>query len=428
MTRDQDAMASLANSEEERLSALMLLLEVSQTFLQSLDLQTVLDVVVATAARETHADLVSVMLLDETGKELKVVAAVGLPEHVAASARQRVGEGISGWVARYGQPLLLREDEPLPESVRYAMRREAVTSALCLPLASKGRVIGVLNLSRLRDSPPFTRADLDLYAVLCAQASIAIENAQLHTELRHAYRELQALDQLKTRFFSVVSHELRTPIHSIQGFIQLLLNDKVTDPDIRRECLSMALKETRRLSRLVDELLDLSRVETGQLEIRWTGVQMGEVVREAVIGLERRAEEAGVSLQMHIASGLPVVAGDPDRLAQVVRNLVDNAIKFTDPGGQVEVTVQRADEGVLVEVKDTGVGIAEEDLPHLFHAFYQVEKPAGRVQKGLGLGLYICKQIVEAHGGRIWAESVPAQRGNSIHGSTFRFIIPLGGH
>jgi len=411
--------------DPERLSALVPLLQVSQTFLQTLDLQTVLDVVVKTAARETKADLVSIMLLDEEAGELRVAAAVGLPEEIATKSRQRLGEGISGWVAQHGQPLLLRQDVPLPFSVRRAMRREAVTSALCLPLGARGRVMGVLNLSRLRDSPPFTQRDLDLYTVLCAQASIAIENAQLHTQLREAYRELKALDQVKTRFFSVVSHELRTPLHSIRGFIQLLLNDKVTDPDTRKECLSMALKETQRLSRLIDELLSLSRVETGQLEMNRTRVHMGDVVREAVATLEPRAEEAGVTLRTHIASDLPVVAGDPDRLTQVVRNLVDNAIKFTDRGGRVDVTAQQAGDEVLVEVKDTGVGIAEEDLPHLFDAFYQVEKPAGRVQQGLGLGLYICKQIVQAHGGRIWAESVPIQTGNSVHGSTFRFTIPV---
>lgn len=426
--------------EHARLSALVPLLEVSQTFLQTLDLKTVLDVVVKTAARETRADVVSVMLLDRDSGELRVEAAVGLSEEVAASSRVRLGKGISGWVAQEGKPLLLREDVSLPPTVRQAMHRQAVTSALCLPLGTRGQVIGVLNLSRLGDHPPFTQSDLDLYTVLCAQASIAIENARLHTELQEAYRELQMLDRLKTEFFSIVSHELRTPLHTIRGFVRLLLEGKVADPATQRECLSVAASEAQRLSRLIDDLLDLARIETGHLGLRWTGVSVGEVVEQAVAGLRHLAEEKAVTLQVQVSPGLPVVVGDPDRLTQVVSNLVDNAIKFTGAGGRVEVSARQvqahppawpgragrgAREGVLVEVRDTGVGISPDALPHLFDPFYQADGSTQCLRGGLGLGLYICKQIVEEHGGRIWVESVPTGAGAEAHGSTFRFILPV---
>lgn len=238
-------------------------------------------------------------------------------------------------------------------------------------------------------------------------------------KLLHDVTREHELEQLQRDFISTVSHELRTPLFSIKGFVELILKGKVPDPEVQREFLGRVVEQANQLSAIVSDLLDTSRLEAGTMELAKTKVDLAQVASEAVTRLESVAREREVRLEYQATPGLPQVYGDARRLAQVVTNLVGNAIKFSNPGSSVHVRCQGGPTELTLSVADHGPGIPPEAMPHLFSKFYQVDSSATRRAGGTGLGLYISRRIVEAHGGRIQAQSELGR------GSVFTFSIPV---
>ena len=222
---------------------------------------------------------------------------------------------------------------------------------------------------------------------------------------------------MKSEFISNVSHELRSPLHSIRGFTRLMLSGKVPDPETQREFLAIIDQQSEQLGRLIDSLLDMSRLESGRFQIQKQPVAIGEVIHDAVESFYGVASEKGMVIEEDIPQDLPEIEVDGNRVKQVIANLLSNAIKFSNGGREVKVRAELRDNEVLVQVIDHGIGIPEQAMPHLFERFYRAKDSMAR--GGAGLGLYISKQIIEAHGGRIWAESQPGK------GSTFSFTLPL---
>jgi len=237
------------------------------------------------------------------------------------------------------------------------------------------------------------------------------------TERKKTEEELIKLDRMKSEFISSVSHELRTPLHSIKGFTKLLLVDKVPDPKIQKEFLTRIKERSSHLGQLIDDLLDMSRLESGQFSIRKQLLSMKTLIHELLQDFQTIAAGKNITLNEDIRSTLPKVEGDENRLKQVILNLLSNAIKFSHDGNSINIKGEVRDDDVLIKVTDQGIGIPQEALPHLFERFYRVEDKMAR--GGLGLGLYITGQIVEAHGGHIWVESELGK------GSTFSFTIPI---
>jgi two-component system phosphate regulon sensor histidine kinase PhoR len=233
------------------------------------------------------------------------------------------------------------------------------------------------------------------------------------TELRHTER-------LRRELTANVSHELRTPLTSIKGFAETLLDGAMKDEETCRRFLTIIDSEADRLVKLVDDLLDLSHLESKRATLELKPVDLTELVSQTVDKLRPLAEGAGLVLHQ-VVPGHFEIAADPDRLEQVLTNLIDNAIKYTPPGGQVEVRIQPTDGEVEVSVADTGRGIRAEDLPHVFERFYRVDRSRTRGSGGTGLGLAIAKHIVEAHGGRISVHS------RLDEGTTFTFALPRNG-
>lgn len=232
--------------------------------------------------------------------------------------------------------------------------------------------------------------------------------------------ERRRLEQMRTEFVANVSHELRTPLTSIRGFLETLLDGAVEDPLTARRFLEIMAVETNRLTRLIDDLLHLSRLEDRRTVLRRERVDMATVVGRVVDIFQTGAREKGLELGVEVEAHLPPVSGDPDMLAQVLVNLVDNAVKYTPEGGRITIRAGVVGGRLRVSVADTGVGIPEESLSRVFERFYRVDKARAREQGGTGLGLAIVKHIVEAHGGRVWAESEVGR------GSTFTFELPVG--
>jgi two-component system phosphate regulon sensor histidine kinase PhoR len=232
----------------------------------------------------------------------------------------------------------------------------------------------------------------------------------------HDLSDVRRVEQVRRDFVANVSHELRTPLASIKSVIETLAGGALEDEAAARDFLSRADAEVDRLVQMVKELLDLSRIESGELPLAQQPVEMASVVADAVERLRPQAEKQGLSLSVDVAADLPPIIGDAERLARVVVNLLHNAVKFTPAGGSVQVSAGLAQSAVTVSVTDTGVGIAPEDLPRIFERFYKSDR--ARASGGTGLGLAVVKHIVEAHGGTVSVESEPGR------GSTFSFSIP----
>ncbi|MGQ9572770.1 MAG: ATP-binding protein [Dehalococcoidia bacterium] len=233
----------------------------------------------------------------------------------------------------------------------------------------------------------------------------------------HDLTDVRRMEQVRRDFIANVSHELRTPLASIKSVIETLQEGALEEEAAALDFLSRADAEVDRLVQLVEELLELSRIESGEIPLARKPVEMAAVVANAVERFQPQAEKQGLSLALDVASSLPPVVGDAERLERVVVNLLHNAIKFTPAGGSVRVWAGFGDDAVTVKVIDTGVGIAPEELPRIFERFYKGDRARG--SGGTGLGLAVVKHIVEAHGGTISVESEPGR------GSTFSFSIPM---
>jgi len=235
----------------------------------------------------------------------------------------------------------------------------------------------------------------------------------------HDVTKERELDRMKSDFISMISHELRTPLFSIQGFIRLILDGQVPDEETQANFLTVVEGQAQHLASMVDDLLDLSRLEAGLIDLKVETVQIGEIVRHTITKLHSLAQSKQIVLKVHVTDNVPPLTGDRRWLEHVMTNLIGNAIKFTPEEGRVWVLVKRQTSDVVVQVIDSGIGIPKEAQRNLFSKFFQVDGSATREAGGTGLGLYIARRIVEAHGGRIWVDSETGK------GSAFSFSLPL---
>jgi two-component system phosphate regulon sensor histidine kinase PhoR len=238
----------------------------------------------------------------------------------------------------------------------------------------------------------------------------------------HDITELRRLEQVRTEFVANVSHELRTPLTAIHGYLETLLDGALEEPENARKFLEIVFRHTERLGRLTDDLTDLSNIELGRISLRLEPTVVSDVADSVLAIIAPRAVAGQVSVEAKLPAGLPEVVVDRDRLAQILINLVDNAVKYTPKGGHVRVEGRVAERGMVeVTVRDTGVGIPRADLPRLTERFYRVDKARSRDLGGTGLGLAIVKHLVLAHGGELDIDS------ELWKGTTVRFTLPVAG-
>lgn len=235
----------------------------------------------------------------------------------------------------------------------------------------------------------------------------------------HDISELKRLERIRQDFVANVSHELRTPLSSIKGYAETLLEGALEDRSHARDFVDIIHRDSERLSKLIDDILDLSKIESGKMKMSFGPVDLGDAIRRTLAILDNQAKAKNIAIQLNVPEGLPLVRADETRLIQVLMNLTDNAIKYTPEDGRVTLSVVAEGGFVHVDVIDTGIGIPEKDLPRIFERFYRVDKARSREMGGTGLGLSIVKHIVSAHDGQIWVASVQGQ------GSTFSFTIPI---
>jgi signal transduction histidine kinase len=287
-----------------------------------------------------------------------------------------------------------------------------------VPLLREERIVGGLVLNR-REPGAFSAEVVHLLQTFAAQSVLAIENARLFREIEEKGRQLESASKHKSEFLANMSHELRTPLNAILGYTELILDNIYGDVSEKvRDVLIRLEKSGRHLLGLINDVLDLSKIEAGQLTLALADYSMKEVVQTVFTAVESLAAEKHLALKVSVPPDMPLGHGDERRITQVLLNLVGNAIKFTE-AGEVRVEVGAPDDTFLVSVADTGPGIAPADQERIFEEFHQVDSSSTRKKGGTGLGLSIAKRIIEMHGGRIWVESSPGR------GSTFWFRLPI---
>jgi two-component system, NtrC family, sensor kinase len=398
--------------------------EVGRAVSSTLDLETVLSTIVSRAIQLSGTDGGSVYEYDEATKEFSLRASRGLPEAYVEQVRDtrpRKGEGAVGRVAQTREPVQIADisDPAAYESrVRHTLLHIGLRALLAVPLIAEDQLVGALIVMRKRTGT-FAAEEVTLLQTFATQSALAIQNARLFREIEEKSRQLEVASQHKSEFLANMSHELRTPLNAIIGFSEVLsermfgeLNEK------QEEYLKDIYASGTHLLSLINDILDLSKIEAGRMELELTDFHLPQAIENALTLVRERAGRRGIALAHTMDERLGEVRGDQRKIKQVLLNLLSNAIKFTPEGGRIEVGAVLKDGFVEVSVSDTGVGIALEDQGKVFEEFRQVGT-AEKKAEGTGLGLTLCRKFIELHGGRIWVKS---QLGA---GSTLTFTIPV---
>ncbi|MBX3326979.1 MAG: ATP-binding protein [Nitrospira sp.] len=408
-----------------------------------LDLDSLLETILRLLAQNLGFPRMTVLLYHPERNYTSIAKMIGVTPEAEAAARQLeipITDGsITADLIIHGKPLLIHDIESVahrfyPPTLEL-MRRSGTRSIVCVPLQNHAKILGYLVCSR--GSLQCNEEDLDTLLTIAGHVAAAIDNAKTYAdlaeltqhleerieqrteELSHANTQLQEHDRRRSKFLSVVSHELRTPMTAIRSFAENML-DGVTGPltELQRTYLTRVQHNVARLSRIIAQLLDWSRLDTKPIELRVENVCLHQIATIAADGLQMVASEKSVSLVVVPAESLPPVQGDRDKLEQIFVNLIGNAIKFTPPGGHISVESSVSSPGVVqICVADTGCGIDVTHLPNIFEEFSKVPSTMPASQ-GAQLGLWITKTFVTMHHGRIWVESQPGT------GSRFYFTVP----
>jgi GAF domain-containing protein/CheY-like chemotaxis protein/HAMP domain-containing protein/two-component sensor histidine kinase len=427
LTFGQQAAAAIENArffEEAQRRAVQLeaAAEVARDATAILDVDQLLDETVHLISDTFGFYHAGVFLLDERGEYavLRAASSEGGKRMLARGHKLEVGKvGLVGYVTGTGEPRIALDvgkdavhfvNPDLPET----------RSEMTLPLRVRGQVIGALDVQSTEEAA-FTEEDVAVLQTMADQLANAIENARLFEEVQHTAEHLKEVDQLKSQFLANMSHELRTPLNSIIGFSRVIL--KGIDGPItkqQQQDLEAIYNSGQHLLGLINDILDISKIEAGKMELSFQPIDFGEIIRGVMSTAIALVKNKPIELQQSVPADLPAVIADERRIRQVLLNLVSNAAKFTDEGFiRVEATCD--EEFITVSVADSGIGIPSDKLPHIFEAFTQVDTSPARKYGGTGLGLAISKSFIELHGGEIWVKS------ESGKGSTFTFRLPIQG-
>ena len=306
----------------------------------------------------------------------------------------------------FEQILELPEGSSQGKKLVEALRQAELVSAVRQALPGAKQITGEVEVGTVRRRS---------FSVTAAPVRAAGANSAVL--VLHDITELRRLERVRRDFVANVSHEFKTPLTAIQGFAETLLSGALDDKTNRKRFVEIIREHAWRLARLTDDLLKLSRIEAGRLELEFRPVRVQALVNGCVETARFKAETKGLRINVELPEGLPLVRADGAQLGEVLQNLLDNALQYTPRGGQIDVSASANGNSVTFTVTDTGIGIPESDLERIFERFYRVDAARSREAGGTGLGLAIARHIVDAHGGRIWVESAVGQ------GSRFHFSV-----
>ena len=396
--------------------------EVSQAISSTLDLQAVLSTIVARATELAGTDAGVIYEYDEEREVFLPRAIEHLEQEIVETMLAtpvRRGEGATGQLADVQEPIQVPDilTAPTESRVRAALVHAGYRALLAVPLVSEHRLLGGLTVIR-KVTGEFAPEIIELLKTFATQSALAIQNARLFREIADKSRQLEAASRHKSEFLANMSHELRTPLNAVIGFSEVLSERMFGDLNEKQdEYLKDIYSSGQHLLSLINDILDLSKIEAGRMELEVTDFDLPAAIDNALILVRERANRRGITLGRAIDDRVGTVRGDERKVKQVLLNLLSNALKFTPEGGRIDVRAAMSDGMAEISVADTGVGIAPEDQEAIFEEFRQVGTADKKVE-GTGLGLALSRKFIELHGGRIWVQSEPGK------GSTFSFTLP----
>jgi len=448
-TELRDLNRNLEDRIRERTSQLRHLYQLGVSMQEPLPLSERLNLILKGVHEVIGFDRIIIWLPDREDLSLEMAAAVGFSS-ASGTVQVPISDEVPTLARAYRDrvEIIIEERHEVPPELRVQPPHDKVAALrsrnfVVLPLISRRRSVGVLAADNAVSRKPIA-PQLDLLRIFASQAAVAIENAQLFQEVEETNRQLARASRHKSEFLANMSHELRTPLNAILGFTELIIDEvygKV--PDELRESIEDIHTNGRHLLRLINDVLDLSKIEAGQMQLNLSQYSVQSLIDSVISATRSLATEKRLELVSGVAEGLPPAVGDSKHITQILMNLVGNAIKFTPGGGHVTVTAKyvpssecqvpglesgtrnlepgtpKSPDFIEISVADTGIGIPTEELKSIFSEFRQVDSSITKEYGGSGLGLSIAKRLVEMHGGSIWAESQVGK------GSTFYFRIPL---
>jgi len=415
-----------AENVQARLSEISSLFQLSTTLNLQLRLDVMLEIIARRIVSAVRAQQASIMLYNPELGILETRASYGLEAEFARNARKRLGEGIAGWVAKQQQAVILTHDAPSTALREHFKTDRNITSALSLPLRVGDRCVGVLNVNRINHPEPFSEDHRQVLEMFAEHVGAVIDRAETMDRLGSRSRELEATNQrltetnqMKDLFLSTASHELKTPLTSVIAYAELLdENEGQLSTPQRAEFLRRLRGEAERLLSLIDDILDLTRLESGKMVLKPVPLSVNEVIHAAVETSRNMALKKGVELIEEPGDRIPLIPIDEVKLRQVIVNLIVNAIKFSPRGSRVRARSDREPNYVRVDVRDEGPGIEPDETATIFELFGQ-GVPKDEKGMGVGIGLHLVKRITELHGGHVGVNSVPGE------GSTFWVRLPV---
>ena len=423
------------------------LTDLGRKLTQVLELDKLSSLIVSTLMDTMKLDRTVILLREPGDGEYQIQKNIGFREENGISLVK--DNFLTIWLEKTKKPLVYEElsliirdtlkrgDKRKLENLQSNMKR--IEAALCLPLFIEEKIVGMIVLGNKVSGDPYSEQDIELLTNLSNQASIALQNARLYSEvkgfsktlerevekrtkeLKDAYEELKKLDKAKSEFISIASHQLRTPLTAIKGYISMM-REKIygKPPEKMERPLENIYTSNERLIKLVNDLLNVSRIEAGRMEMKLEKSSLEEIITSVVEELKNVAKEKNIYLGWEKPKKpLPKISVDRDKIRQAITNVIDNAIRYTEKGG-VTIKCKMQNAKCKIEVSDTGVGLTKYELSKMFESFSRGAAGTRLYTEGVGLGLYVAKRFVEMHKGKIWAES----RGKN-KGSTFFIELPV---
>jgi len=395
----------MAEIKTERLGGYRRLIEIARDLASTLDLDVLLERIVQAAAEVSGSEAASILLYDDMTQQLYFQVATNLDEPTMRGLVIPLEGSIAGWIVTNRKPIRITNAQQDPRLFGNVDRvtGQSTQSLLGVPLITKNKIVGVLEALN-KEKGEFTDGDESMLSVLGAQAAVAIENARLFQQ---------------SDLISEFVHELRTPLASLSTATYLLLRPEMSR-DQQEQIIRNIHSETLRLNALASSFLDLARLESGRVQFHKIGFNVVDLFYECKDVMNSKADEEKIRIQIEAPDKMPALEADRDKIKQVILNLLSNAIKYNRLNGSIILRGDFNADEILITIQDTGIGIPEDALPHLFQKFYRVRENETKVA-GTGLGLSICKQIVQGHGGRVEVKSKIGV------GTAFTVYLPRGG-
>jgi len=411
---------------KERNRELLVLKKISETILGFLDLRSVIESILEEAMLSGSFDLGNVRLLDPSGETLEVAADRGYRDRQNALGHRRLSRAMESRQSHFGERIFNQSciEEHVQESGRFrTLKKEGVESFITVPVRASGDMLGIIQLAS-RTPRQFRPEEVNLLETIGNQMGVALQKAKLYEETRRQAVELERANKMQADFAAMIAHDLRSPLVNIMGVVDVMMAGIFGDvTEEQKKWLLRLQANSRGLVDLVSDFLDVSKLESGYVDVNREVVSLEGMIEKSIETFRLLAQDKKISLKATVDSTLPSIHADPRRLDQVLNNLISNAIKFTGAGGQVEIDAAVTDATTVnVRVRDNGEGIPADEIGQIFEKYRQGGNVKHSSDKGTGLGLVICKMIIEAHGGCIWVESEVGK------GSTFFLSLPVNGH